>query len=275
VRAELCDGPLSYNTMNHTFSCDGGTSGGGGGDSITVENVFGRPLTDPNFHRVYSQCYSIGSNVSMTCVGSSGLFNDNANSWQYSTEDALQGHLRITASSINAAAEIGSSGYIPRYANSKPIVGIVLRTGPVVTSSRIAFGLGIIPAYCITDALGSSVSRHSIWFRYNDDVDAGSPNWQCCSDNQTSISCMDSGWAVSPDTTYTLEIDYSDATNSASFRINGSLVCHKTDNLPTGGDTSNLNGRIWPAVCIGTREAAPKDLYIARTFLSWLPYLAP
>ena len=277
VRAVLCDGPLSYNTMNHTFSCDGGTSGGGSGDSIdgglTLDEWKRAMWIIPGGKRYGAAWYVFGSNT-VACWGpalqisSGGCILAALGGTQTCTELNYDKCLidGVAFLSLNTTTTVGNTvGLVsttsqhsgPDFA-TRPIIRWKIQTVDNLIGVRqiVGFSSNATTALCTTpwpiDTLGHAA------FIY--DHGQGHVNWMACNSRQAGGSvqkCRDTGIPVVAGAVHDFMIDWTGYPTTLKYYIDGTLVATAADpeeSMPVGLSGSTTQNLEWVS-CIANQTA--------------------
>lgn len=143
----------------------------------------------------------------------------------------------------------------------RPTYATVIRTDSTIVSRRIWIGLTSAALAALpTNTTATPASTASfVAIAYDTSGVGNTTDWLCCSGDSANYSCTTTGISVSPDTEYTMIIDWS-TLGSLTCTVNGSSVV-KTTNLSTA--TVNIG----PYSSIRTLTAAVANHFIAKQSL--------
>ena len=175
-------------------------------------------------------------------VGVNGRLLDSDGVWKWIRTGAVSGNFQYWRTEYY---------YWCRLAHN-PIFFTKIKTGASVAAMRIWAGLCSDDLTSVDDPLCSVCA-----FRYSAGI---SGNWYAVTDDNVTLTAVDTGLAIAANTIYSLEIEVVNG-NTVKFYINGALVHTATANLPA--ITLDLGWNLF----IATTENVAKRIYTSRIFL--------
>ncbi len=139
----------------------------------------------------------------------------------------------------------------------RPRMQVLIKTVAAMTSRRIWVDMSTNPL----NQTSSNGAFRYVGIRF--DTAVPDTNWQLCSANGTTASCVDTGVVAAADTEYYIDLDYSVA-GTLTGTVNGTSVS-KTTHLPGG---ANPEEAITHEVSFSSLNAATQNLYWHHTVLS-------
>jgi hypothetical protein len=168
--------------------------------------------------------------TNLTLVGAGVALTKTANSTA-SIVNSTGNYVQIKTSATNGnTASFTNTNVVQGQLN--PILKTTIQTYTTIASQRIWIAL-TSASLSTTDAVGASTIKF-VGVRYS--TSAGDTNFQCVSGNGTTASAIDTGVAVTANTSYTIELDWS-SPSTLICKINNQATT-KTTNLESPATTN-------------------------------------